>query len=58
MSTLEGEVDRRRGGKTILKSRQEWTWPVQLRRLKKDHVEKDYCDVCGAQPTFQGYGID
>ena len=28
------EADRRRGGKTILKSEQEWTLPAQLGRLK------------------------
>ena len=30
----EKEADRRRGGKTILKSGQEWTLPAQLGQLK------------------------
>ena len=30
----EKEADRRRGGKTISKSGQEWTLPAQLRQLK------------------------
>ena len=30
----EKEADRRRGGKTISKSGQEWTWPAQLGQLK------------------------
>ena len=30
----EEEIDRRRGGKTVLKSGQEWTLPAQLGQLK------------------------
>ena len=46
------KADRRRGGKTILKSEQEWTRVA-------DKVEMDCCEViCGAPMTFQGYGIE
>ena len=31
----EEEVDRRRDGRTILKSGQGWTWPAQLGQLKR-----------------------
>ena len=34
MEKKEEEVDRRRGGRTILKSGQGWTLPVQLVQLK------------------------
>ena len=33
-SCLHKEADRRRGGKTISKSGQEWTLPAQLGQLK------------------------
>ena len=52
-------VDRRRVGKTISKSGQEWTLPAQLRQMKKDKMERDCCEfICGAPTTFQGYGIE
>ena len=55
----EEEVDRRRGGKTILKSGQEWTFPAQQGRLKTGQVERDCCKfINGAPTTFQGYGIE
>ena len=36
----EGEVDRRKGEKTILKSGQGWTLPAQLRQLKTGQDRK------------------
>ena len=57
MKEKEKEADRRRGGKTISKSRQEWTFPAQLGQLSK--MERDCCEfICGAPTTFQGYGIE
>ena len=37
----EEKVDRRRGGKTILKSGQGLTWPAQLGQLKTGLVGKE-----------------
>ena len=55
----EKEVDRRRGGKTISKSGQEWTLPAQLGQLKQVKMERDCCEfICGAPTIFQGYGIE
>ena len=52
------EADRRRGGKTILKSGQEWTLPAQLGQLKTGQ-DGNCCEfICGAPTTFQGYGIE
>ena len=49
----EEEVDRRRGGKTISKSGQEWTLPAQLGQLRQDKMERAWCEViCGAQMTL------
>ena len=36
MKKKEKEADRRRGGKTISKTGQEWTLPAQLEQLKTD----------------------
>ena len=36
----EEEADRRRGGKTISKSGQEWTLPAQLGQLKTGELER------------------
>ena len=44
-------LDRRRGGKTILKSGQEWSLPGQLGQLKKDKVDRGYCEVIRGAPT-------
>ena len=53
------EVVRRRGGKKILKSGQEWTLPAQLGQLKTGKCGRDCCKViCDAPKTFQGYGIE
>ena len=55
----EEEVDRRRDGKTILKSGQGWTLPAQLGQLKTEQHRKGLLVViCGAPRTKQGYGID
>ena len=51
----EEEVERRRGGKTIFKSGQEWTLPPQLGQLK---TGQDREVICGAPMTLQGYEID
>ena len=52
------EVARRRDGKTILKSRQEWTLPAQLGQLKQDKVERDCCEViCEAPQPSKVMGI-
>ena len=54
----EEEIERERGKKTILKSEQGSTLPVQLGQLM-DKMEKGCCEAnCGAQTTYQGYGID
>ena len=59
-SDRKKEADRRRGGKTILKSEQEWTLPAQLGQLKAGQGEGGWgCEfICGAPATFQGYGIE
>ena len=49
------EVDRRRGGNTILKSGQGWTLPAQLGQLKTGQDRKTCCKVnCDAPMTLQG----
>ena len=54
----EGEVDRRRGGKTIVKSRQGCTLPADLEQLKQDRLKRGCCEViCGTPMTLRGYGI-
>ena len=54
----EGEVDRRRGGKTIIKSRQGCALPANLGQLKQDKLKKGCCEViCGIPITLRGYGI-
>ena len=58
--TVKGieEVDRRRGGKTILKIGQEWTLPAQLGQLKTRQggtgLFSSWEVICGALTTFQG----
>ena len=42
---VKKKVDRRTGGKTILKSRQEWALPAQLVQLKTGQGEKGCCEV-------------
>ena len=42
----EEEADRRRGGKTISKSGQEWTMPAQLGQLKTGHDGKGFFLYC------------
>ena len=51
----EKEADRRRGGKTISKSGQEWTLPAQLGQLKTGEDGKGLLQIhlC-ASTTFQG----
>ena len=54
----EGEVDRRRGGKTIIKSRQGCALPADLEQLKQDKLKRGCCEViCGTPTTLRGYGI-
>ena len=54
----EEEIDRRRGGKTISKSRQGWTLLAQIGQLKTGQDGKCCCKViCGAPTTRQDYGI-
>ena len=54
----EGGVDRRRGGKTIIKSRQRCTLPADLEQLKLDRLKRGCCeDICGTPTTLRGYGI-
>ena len=42
----EKEADRRRGGKTISKSGQEWTLPAQLGQLKTGQDRKGLLRIC------------
>ena len=59
MNEKREEVDRRRGGKTVSKSGQEWTLPAELGQLKQNKMERSCCEViCGAPTIMQGYGID
>ena len=52
------EADRRRDGKTISKSGQEWTLPAQLRQPKTAQDGKGLLRIYLWCPTtFQGYGI-
>ena len=53
MKGKEGEADRRRGWRTILKSGQEWALPAQLGQPK---TGEDGKFICGAPTTFRGYG--
>ena len=54
----EGEVDRRRGGKTIIKSRQICALLAIQGQLKQDRLQRGCCEVnCGTSTTLQGYGI-
>ena len=49
------EADRRRGGKTISKSGQEWTLPAQLGQLKTGQDGKGLLRIkfiCGGPTTF------
>ena len=58
MNRKDGEVDRRRGGKTIIKSRQECALPANLGQLKRDKLKKGCCEVIrGIPTTLRGYGI-
>ena len=53
------KVDRRTGGKTILKSRQKWALPAQQVQLKAGQGEKGCCEViCDAPTILQGYDIE
>ena len=53
------KVDRRKGGKTILRSGQGWTLLAQIGSSGYVYVERDCCEVvCGAPTTSHGYGID
>ena len=55
---VKEEVDRRRGGKTILKSGQRWNLSVQSEHLKTEQDGKGFCEViCLALTTLQCYGI-
>ena len=40
MNSKEGEFDRRRGGKTIIKSRQGCALPADLGQLKQDRLQR------------------
>ena len=55
----EGEVDRRRDGMTIIKSRQGCALPADLGQLKQDRLKRGCCDevICGTPTTLRGYGI-
>ena len=53
----EGEVDRSRGGKTIIKSRQGCALPADLGQLKQDKLKRGCEVICGTPTTLQGYGI-
>ena len=46
----EGEVHRRRGGKTIVKSRQGCTLPADLEQLKQDRLKRGCCEVICSTP--------
>ena len=51
--------DRKKGGKTISKSGQDWTLTAQLGWLKKGQDGKGLFElICGAPTTFQGYCIE
>ena len=56
----EEEVDTKRGGKTISKSRQGTDFASSIRgSLGEDKIERDCFEViCGAPTTLQSYGID
>ena len=43
----EKDADRRRGGKTISKSGQEWALPAQLEQLKRGQNEKGLLRIMG-----------
>ena len=59
LQVKEEEVGRRRGGKTISKSGQGWTWPARLGQLKTGQDERGCCEViCGDPTTREDYGID
>ena len=45
MNRKEGEVDRRRGGKTIIKSRQGCALPANLGQLKQDKLKNGCCEM-------------
>ena len=52
----EEELDSRRGGKTIIKSRQGCALPAE--QLKQDRLKRGCCEVISGTPTtLQGYGI-
>ena len=54
----EEEVDRKRDGKTIIKSRQGCALPADLGQLKQDRLQRCCCEViCGTPTTLRGYGI-
>ena len=42
MKEKEEDIDRRRDGRTILRSGQKLTFPAQLEQLKTRHVGKEY----------------
>ena len=57
VNTKEGEVDRRRGGKTIIKSRQRCTLPADLEQLKQDRLKRGCCEIiCGTPTTMEVMG--
>ena len=54
----EGEVDRRRGGKTMIKGRQGCALPADLGQLKQDRLKRGCCEViCGTPNTLRGYEL-
>ena len=54
----EGEVDRRRSGKTMIKSTQGYALPADLGQLKQDRLQRGCFEVIRGTPTtLQGYGI-
>ena len=55
----EKEAHRRKGGRTISKSGQEWTLPAQLWQLKTGQDGKGLLRIhLWCRTTFQGYGIE
>ena len=48
-------MDRRRAGKTLLKSGQEWPLSVQLGQLKTGQGGKG---IVNTLATFKGYGVE
>lgn len=55
----EEEVDRKRDGRTVLRSGEQWTLLPQLEQLRQDLVERIfYKAICGAPVASQWYGID